>query len=373
MPSTDVFRDPRDPYGRAKIGAQVTDSMRRQPPPAAAWKVPQEIDDLQMAQQDIKSAKVFTEGQLERLRRQIESGRRNDAVVQCKRDYGLGHTPEKAIAKGQALVDECEQELAELDFEITRLLWAEMYPDAPAPVDYDLNEHRELHEGKNPLDFDHHWHLMSELWCEFCDYFADRGFEVNAEILTSIDKRIGLGGFCQFVYRLREGDMKEAQRYCDLVTDEERRGVGDCHNRLMMRRGTGGSPVIVIDQPGNPDYIPPLVMQSRVRAFVHRRFGARRRESQGSKPSRRRGSRRVTSRSSGGGSSGDDPDPEPLARTGAYGLAEDRMLWDIAVTSFGALIGDGVMGLEGKLVGGVVAYLWGRWRWHRRATRMRRG
>jgi hypothetical protein len=98
MPSTDVFRDPRDPYGRAKIGVQVTDAMRRQPPPsssAAAWKVPQEIDDLQMARQDIKSAKVFTEGQLERLRRQIESGRRDDAVVQCERDYGLGHARRK--------------------------------------------------------------------------------------------------------------------------------------------------------------------------------------------------------------------------------------------------------------------------------------
>jgi hypothetical protein len=372
MSSTDVFRDPRDPYGRAEVGVQITDSMRRQPSSGAMWKVPQEIDDLQMARQDIKSAKVFTEGQLERLRRQIEGGRRNDAVVQCERDYGLGHTPEEVVAKGQAVVDECEQELAELDFEITRLLWTEMYPDAPATDDYDRNEHRELHAGKNPLNFDHRWNLMSELWYEICDYFADRNFEVNAEILMSIDKRIGIGSFCQFVYRLREGDMKEAQRYCDLVTDEERRGVGDCHNRLMMRRGTGGSPVIVIDQPANPDYLPPLVMRSRVGAFAHPRFGARGRESEGSKPTRRRGSRRATSRSSGGGSSGDDPDPEPSARTGAYGLDDDRILWDIAVTSFGALIGDCVMGLEGVLVGGVVAYFWGCWRWHRRAAHMRR-
>lgn len=107
-------------------------------------------------------------------------------------------------------------------------------------------------------------------------------------------------------------------------------------------------------------------------SLARRRFGARSRQSRG-RSVRCRGSRRVTSRSSGGGSSGDDPDPEPLARTGAYGLAEDRTLWNIAVTSFGALIGEGVMGSEGMLVGGVVAYLWGCCRWHRRATCMRRG
>jgi hypothetical protein len=107
-------------------------------------------------------------------------------------------------------------------------------------------------------------------------------------------------------------------------------------------------------------------------SLARRRFGARSRQSRG-RSVRCRGSRRVTSRSTGGGSSGDDPDPEPSARVGAYGLGEDRTLWDIAVTSFGALIGDGVMGSEGMLVGGVVAYLWGCCRWHRRATRMRRG
>lgn len=92
---------------------------------------------------------------------------------------------------------------------------------------------------------------------------------------------------------------------------------------------------------------------------LHRQASARR--SRG-RAVRRRGSRRV-SRSTG--PPGDDSDPEPLARLGTYGLAGDRTLWDIAVTSFGALVGGGVMGSEGMLIGGVVAYLWGSYRWQR--------
>jgi hypothetical protein len=83
--------------------------------------------------------------------------------------------------------------------------------------------------------------------------------------------------------------------------------------------------------------------------------------------------RSSSSRDDGGGGGGDDHDPEPLAQTGAFLLAENRLVLDIAVTSFGMQIGENLMGLEGKFVGGAVAYLWCCWRWHRRAARMRRG
>lgn len=367
--------DPRDPFGRTKVGVKVSDGMRRQPPPQRpAWKIPIAVEELEDVRRDFNASRGSAQDEFEYLRRLVENGQRDKAVTRVRRNYGYRCTLEEAIAKEQAAVDRCAGEIRRLDIEITCLLWEEVYPGAPSPQEYDRMEHVELVEGRQPLGFDHTDTLVQMLWDEIVDQFADKGFGENAEILVAMRERLGLGGICQLVTAIRNEDAASMQRFCDLVTAYEKRISMDVsYNRLIVRRGAGGKLLIVIDQPGNPDYTPALVTQSRVRAFVRRRLRARRRESQGGNPCRRRGSRRVASRSTGGGSSGDDPDPEPLARTGTYGLAGDRMLWDIAVKSFGALIGDGIMGLEGKLVGGVVAYLWGCWRWHRRSTRMRRG
>jgi hypothetical protein len=167
-------------------------------------------------------------------------------------------------------------------------------------------------------EYDHYWELVSQLWCEIVNHFADEGFGENAEILVALDKRVGLDGICAFVEALRRGDIKLAQRFCDLISDEERRTSPGCHNRLIMRQSTTG-PVVVVDQPGNPEYRPPLVVAPTSQTFARRRFGARARQSRG-RAFRCRGSRRTASRSPGGGSS-DDPDPEPPARTGAYDVA----------------------------------------------------
>jgi hypothetical protein len=113
---------------------------------------------------------------------------------------------------------------------------------------------------------------------------------------------------------------------------------------------------------------PPLVTSPRARQ-------PRARQSRG-RAVRRRGSRRPSSRSTGGGGPGDDPDPEPSAQTGAHhavppiaappsaaGSSESRTTWDIGVTGFGAMLGSAALGTKGMVIGGFVAYIWGRFRW----------
>jgi len=152
---------------------------------------------------------------------------------------------------------------------------------------------------------DQYWDEAGEHWGEIVDYFVDRGFGENAEILMAMDDRFGLNGMAELIDVLRAGDLRRVQRFCDLVTDQERSTTkGDCYNRLIARRGVGGAVVIVIDQPGNPDYVPPLVVRPTPRFSAPRRFRVRERSSRG-KAVRRRGSRRTSSRSP------DDPDPEP--------------------------------------------------------------
>lgn len=198
----------------------------------------------------------------------------------------------------------------EIETKITRALWMEMYPQTAAPTSFD------------PVLYElPHWHLIAEMWSEFCGWFVDQGFGENAEILQAIDERIGLVGFCHLIQRLREGDVSTAQSFCKLITDQElktraalaarareegRATDADlCHNRINVRRGQAGAPVIVIDQPGNPEYTPPLVVNRQDRRpHLLRHLGAHRRQSRG-RSTRRRGSRR---RAATGARGGDPPD-----------------------------------------------------------------
>lgn len=73
------------------------------------------------------------------------------------------------------------------------------------------------------------------------------------------------------------------------------------------------------------------------------------------------GSRRSSSSRDDGG--GGDPDPEPLAWTGAYGVYGARTQWDATMTGLGIATGAGVMDVKGMIIGGLVSYLWARHRW----------
>lgn len=96
--------------------------------------------------------------------------------------------------------------------------------------------------------------------------------------------------------------------------------------------------------------------QVRDRARVLRRSpGARR--SRG-RPTRRRGSRRVTRDT---GPPGDDPDPEPFCPTGI-----ERTRWEMETTGFGLALGAAAaVGTKGTIIGAVCGWLWGRWRLRR--------
>jgi hypothetical protein len=265
------------------------------------------LEELQHERQDVNAARLMADRNLEVLRRLLEAGKREQAERRVHWDYGSSATVEWAMEKHHREVERFSGEVAALDDEIADRLWQTMYPAEPPPGSGDLRDGDRAHE------------LYSRLWDEAVGgHFADKGFGENGEILAAIMERLALGGFCQFVTSLRDGDATAAQRYCDLVTAEERRTAGSgCYNRLLVRRGADGKVLVVVDQPGNPEYVPPLIVRAAANVVGRRcRFGPRRRESNHGTPHRRRGSRRVTSRSAGGGGGGDDPDPEPRPALG---------------------------------------------------------
>lgn len=303
--------DRRDPFGRCAIGVKRSDDTLRTAPDRPGWRLPDEIEQVQAERQDINAARLMAQRSLDNSRRLIERGREDQARVNVERELGAGYPLEQAMADWEAEVTECAKVIGELDHLVTCLLWAQLYPDAPSPDDYRAQEEHELREGGSPLRFDHTDALRELLWSEIVSYFADQGFGENAEILAAMEKRLGLGGVCQLVAALREENVGAIQQMCDLVTDEERRAGFDCHNRLLVRRGAGGNIFIVIDQPGNPEYMPPLVARRSLADAVRRwcRLGARSRDRRPSSP-RRRGSRRGAPAPRGG----DPPDggePEP--------------------------------------------------------------
>jgi hypothetical protein len=313
------------------IGVKVSDSMRRQPPPkhSKLWKVPQRVEELQEKRQAAEATRLAKKGKLEQLRHLLMSGQLEAAEARVARDHGPSSTLEEILTRGQRSVIDCER------------------------------EHREVAEGRGPLAFDHTEALVTLLWEEVVDGFADAGFGENAEILVAMQSRLGLGGICQLVVALRQQEAEPLQQLCDLVTQQERRTSPDCYNRLLVRRAAQGALVIVVDQPGNLDYLPPLVLPGTwLHLHTHLSRGARQRRSRG-KPFRRRGSRRVTSRSAGGG---DDPDPEPSPRKGVSDRRE-KTTWEVAMTGMGWTLGSIAMGQEGAIIGAIAGFLWSRYRW----------
>ena len=98
------------------------------------------------------------------------------------------------------------------------------------------------------------------------------------------------------------------------------------------------------------------------RMSLSRAVGQRRGRTRCSRRTRRAaGSRRSSSSRDDGG--GGDPDPEPLAWTGAYGVCGARTQWDATMTGIGIAIGAEVMDVKGMIIGGFVSYLWARHRW----------
>jgi hypothetical protein len=315
----------RDPFGRVVIGVKRGDDMRRTPPPRRVladferggyWYKGEWVDETRFGElaaehQDIGAALRMTESSLEHWQKCIDMGRRDWAQTDVERAYGTGKILDEVMVEKAALADAMREERRQIDMEIAFTVWDQMYPNAPSPWEYDQREHLEVHEGQAPLDFDHQWFVIGELWAEICEHFADPGFAEDASILTAMFERLGVLGICDFLNALRAGHFQAIQRFCDLITEQEKSAGFDCHNRLRARRTLvdGGRVVIVIDQPGNPDYRPPFVACGQRGPFaVRRRGNARARQSQG-RPCRRRGSRRVPSRSAGGGS--DDPGGEP--------------------------------------------------------------
>jgi hypothetical protein len=357
--------DPRDPFGRAQIGVKISDHMRKVPPPPESrlhLRFPSGVEDLQLKRQDTHVARRMARNRLERYRHLLELGRRDRAEREAQRDFGLGCTAEKVIAEAEGDVARFAAQIEQFDREIACLLWEEVFPDAPTPAAYEELERRELAEGKQPLEFNHTDTMWEMIWSELVDAFADQGFAANAEILIAIQGRLGLGGACQLMVALRECDSTTAGRLLALVTEQEKRENGECYNRLMVRRAASGALLIVIDQPGNADYIPPLVKPPRFQPYFGRvrpQSRARNRASRG-KSARTRGSRRASSRSSGSGSS-DDPDPE---RPPLGGI--ERTRWEMETTAFGLALGAAVgLGLKGAAIGALVGWCWGR----RRLTR----
>ncbi|HEX5990436.1 MAG TPA: hypothetical protein VFY75_09520 [Solirubrobacterales bacterium] len=343
------------------IGVKASDSMRRQPPPKRSklWKVPRLVEELQEKRQTAEATRLAKKRELEQLRHLLMSDQLEAAEARVARDYGADRTLEDVLTQGQRSVNDCEAEIEACDIEITCLLWEKMYPGAPSLREYDQREHQEVAEGRGPLDFDHTEALITLLWEEIIDGFADAGFGENAEILVAMQSRLGLGGICQLVVALRQQEAEPLQQLCDLVKQQERRTSPDCYNRLIVRRAAQGALVIVVDQPGNLDYLPPLVPPGNELQFhTHLARGARQRRSRG-KPLRRRGSRRVTSRSAGGG---DDPDPEPKPLKGVSDRRE-RTMWEVAMTGMGWTLGSVAMGQEGAIIGAVAGFLWSRYRW----------
>lgn len=181
------------------------------------------------------------------------------------------------------------------DEEVAPMLFAMMFPDQPLP-------------GPIDEDFGVADSLVQELWEETSASFLDAGFAENAEIIVAIRERMGLVGWCKFVTALRNHDMDALEAFGELITEKEKWTSPDAYNQLLIEQEPDGRPVIVIDQPTNPDYTPPrptapLAAPARGRP----RSAPRRRESRG-RAMRSRGSRRVTSKSAGGGGSGDPPD-----------------------------------------------------------------
>jgi hypothetical protein len=312
--------DSRDPFGRARVGVKVSDEMRRQPPPdTCPWRET-DLGQLQRGRQRIVAARDLARSTLDHWHRMVEIGSGILAEEDARRAHGPDCPFENAVAKELACIEQCDRELVELDRAIVCRLWAQMFPDAPTPAAYEELELREAAEGKSPLGFDHADTLWAIIWEELSESFADQEFGVNAEILIAMQDALGLVGACELISALRHGDASTAQRFCDLITQEEKERGFDCHNRLLIRRRAKGSLLILIDQVGNPDYVPPLVLSPRHFVAPHRRLCARDRSPQGASTRTRGSRRRTSSRSTGGGSSGDDPpDGEPERATGPQG------------------------------------------------------
>lgn len=209
---------------------------------------------------------------------------------------------------------------ARLEREIGRRIFDFLYPDRVQPHSIDPMEGELLGYAK---------YVAFDMWEELTECFSDKCFAVNVEILESAERWIGYPGLARLVAMKRQGsnitkaEMEECHRLCSSITEVERgrsdfRSRSKCFNRLRPRRGARGQLVIVIDQVGNPNYVPPFIGRpiSAARHGVPRR--TKRQRDRRAKATRRRGSRRASSRSAGGGSSGDDPpgESEPPANGG---------------------------------------------------------
>jgi len=337
-----------------------------------------ELDELRNARQDFQSTIDFSKHIIDRYRREDQKPYPIDqpqhrgktmAQVQAERDYGSGATVEDAVRLKEDEICGCEQRLEEVAvaiFDLVAELWEETFPDSCS-----LFERRATCEGRvrpHPFadeEFDAEFEFKGKLWEEIFDRglrWGSRGMiGLSTDVCVDMFEVLDVVGMHELVMALRREDNRKITSLLSRLSNHDRQKGYDVYNAIYTQRGSDGRLCMVIEQHANPLYVAMSHQRRRGPEWVAGRFqrGARQRASRG-RVLRTRGSRRATSRSAGGG---DDPDPEPLARTGAYGVGWARTQWDATMAGFGMTIGIGVLGVKGMVIGGLVGYFWGRHRW----------
>lgn len=256
---------------------------------------------------DLKARQI--EGFLQRIRRRLEKAEVEGIDADWVAEYEHG---EPALT---AQLDRCHRQGVEIDNEIAYLLDDQAYPDRWSvrdSVTFGVSVDMGISDALTEL-------MGMRFMAEFGEALSDEGFLEDGALHCHAWQELGPLRTFDLVMALRVlkaghhhrlGERRRAwrnvQQACAQMTAADKKQtvgwVDPCYNRLRPRLKMNGEVVIIIDQPGNDEYVPPVIEGLRVvLATGCRRTRGRTRSSKG-RPARLR------RRSRAGARGGDPPD-----------------------------------------------------------------